>query len=280
MSTVRLIAAAAVLVAAASPSARAAESEDTCTGFIAALPAVVAAPGTWCLSKDLGTSIATGIAIKVGTNNVTIDCNGFRASGLGAGASTTTKGIHSDKLNTVVRRCHVRGFRTGIEMSGEDSLVEDNRVEASTLEGIQVVAGGVVRRNIVIDTGLLGDSSAYGIVGQDTAQVVDNRIDGVHSVYSGFGIYFSTANGAVIRDNVLVAIAPSGGGAAWPISFTNGTRALVEGNFVTGPAAGVKPVDCGIGVGPQVVVRDGTTLGYTGWDTDCIDGGGNWPDPP
>src|SRR5690606_25516601 len=73
------------LLLATSHAAQAEETFDTCTSFIPSLPTVITSQGTWCLDKNLGTAITGGNAITVATNNVTIDCNGFKIGGLAAG---------------------------------------------------------------------------------------------------------------------------------------------------------------------------------------------------
>ena len=79
-----LLAAAAAMLPPA--SALAAESYDNCTGFIDSLPATVSTQGTWCLRANLSTAMASGDAIAVAANNVTLDCNDFKIGGLAAGA--------------------------------------------------------------------------------------------------------------------------------------------------------------------------------------------------
>lgn len=162
-------------------AALAAESYDNCTGFIAALPAVINTQGTWCLDKDLATAIASGNAISIETNNVTIDCNDFKVGNLAAGVGTTTIGIRSTgRLNHVVRNCNVRGFHTGISLTeGGGHVVEDNRVEASRAGGIVVAgAGSSIRRNLVADTGGAQPASptTVAITGFSNVTIVDNTV--------------------------------------------------------------------------------------------------------
>ena len=122
--------------------AEAAESHDSCTGFIDSLPATIATQGTWCLRNNLSTSIASGTAIRIGANNVTIDCNGFKIGGLAAGPGTETIGIHvSYRLNATVRNCAIRGFNRGIHLSGTGGgghLIEDNTIDESRTSGISI----------------------------------------------------------------------------------------------------------------------------------------------
>ena len=90
---------------------QAAESYDNCTGFIDSLPATISTQGTWCLRKHLYTSVTSGAAISVLTDNVTVDCNHFRLSGLGAGIGTNAVGISAgaSRLNATPNRL----LRTG-----------------------------------------------------------------------------------------------------------------------------------------------------------------------
>ena len=53
------------------------ETFASCRGFIDSLPATITSGGTWCLDHDVATSMTSGAAIDIQSNNVTIDCNGF-----------------------------------------------------------------------------------------------------------------------------------------------------------------------------------------------------------
>ena len=121
-------------------NARAAQSYDNCAGFIDSLPATISTQGVWCLRKDLATSMTSGNAINITTNNVTIDCNDFKIGGLGAGNASTTSGIYANnRQNVTVRHCNVRGFHYGIIFNGgAGHLVEDNRLDNSLYRGIYV----------------------------------------------------------------------------------------------------------------------------------------------
>ena len=129
--------------AGASGPAAAAESYDSCFGFIDALPATITTQGTWRLRQNLDTSATTGNMIEIQTNNVTIDCNGFRIRGSGGGPSTTATGIYAaGRLNLAIRRCTIRGFSVGIQVTGGSGyLVEDNLLDQSRFVGITIVGG-------------------------------------------------------------------------------------------------------------------------------------------
>src|SRR5947207_15889634 len=124
--------------AGASGPAAAAESYDSCFGFIDALPATITTQGTWCLRQNLDTSATTGNMIEIQTNNVTIDCNGFRIRGSGGGPATGAVGIFANgRLNLTIRRCTVRGFSLGLQVTGgSDYIVENNLLDQSRYIGI------------------------------------------------------------------------------------------------------------------------------------------------
>jgi len=252
------------------PTARAAESFEGCAGFIDSLPATITTQGVWCLRNDLGTAVASGAAIAVATNNVTIDCNGFKVGGMGAGDASTTVGVQATgRLNVTVRNCALRGFNRGIELLGElhgGHLVENNRIDQSLTRGIYVEGdNNLVRGNRVFDTGGAPNSTAswgmggsadfigntvsggfaaaaatqyvYGIVMTAPGTVRDNivrglaKADGVTGAATG--IHVGVATGVVIRDNHVSAIEPdfNGGYGIWG---SDATRSTCAGNIVTG----------------------------------------------
>ena len=101
-----LLATAIVAAGLASPASTAAESYDSCTGFIESLPATISTQGVWCLRRNLATAMTSGNAITITVNNVTIDCNDFKIGGLAAGDESKTVGIAADDvLNATVRQC-------------------------------------------------------------------------------------------------------------------------------------------------------------------------------
>src|SRR5690606_24319146 len=104
---------------------------------------------------------------------------------------TTAVGIRAGRAHGTVRNCMVRGFAVGIEAQPSPfpapanlaTVIEDNRVDGSTLVGISAQAPGtIVRRNLVTDTG--GSSNDWGvaaILGNFDVEIVDNIVDGVSS---------------------------------------------------------------------------------------------------
>jgi hypothetical protein len=270
--------------AGASGPAAAAESYDSCLGFIDALPATITTQGTWCLRQNLDTSATSGNAIEIQTNNVTIDCNGFRMRGSGGGPSTTAVGIVANgRLNLAIRHCTIRGFQEGISLTaGSGYLVEDNLLDQNRTIGIGSVGGGIViRRNIVTNSGGSPVSGQVYAIYAD-GDVIDNVVDGVAGAdslvnFSATGIY-SPADadiniGIVIQGNRIRNLTPKGTGEAIGIS-SNGRGVLVRDNVI-----GQASVTTGFGISCNdntSHVRDNVILKYgTGIAVACDDAGGN-----
>lgn len=268
-------------------SATAAESYDSCAGTIAALPAVITTQGVWCMKSDLATAQASGAAITVKANNVTIDCNGFKLGGLGAGITTQTVGILSTEgsSNTTVRHCNVRGFLRGIYadyMGGSGHLIEDNRVDSSTLNGIIVMGdGSIVRRNQVVDT---GGSVGYGnvITGisvYDDTDVLDNSVRGVvgDPAIAGyaFGIDHDNGFSGEIAGNRVGGIVRSPTGVERQINVDS-NNVIIRGNSLTSLHASGVGIVC---LNNTSSAYQNTTTGPGSILTNCYNAGGNTSPP-
>src|SRR5207344_356177 len=104
--------------------------------------------------------------------------------GSSAGLGTQTVGVYATgRSNLVVRHCRVRGFYRGLYFTGSAGgghLIEDNSFEGSTLNGLTVQSGSVVRRNRVLDTGKSTISTLpVAIYASQSTDVLDNTVSGV-----------------------------------------------------------------------------------------------------
>src|SRR5690606_16029686 len=281
MSPHRLLAALLLLggLLAIPPSARAAESYDGCANrYITSLPATIGTQGTWCLGGNLSTNIATGNAITIAANNVTIDCNGFKIGGLAAGNGSRASGIHSDgKQNVTVRNCNIRGFFQGIFLdSGAGHLVEDNRLDNNLFTAISVSGdNNRVRRNAVYDTGGAANFKAVFVI-SGTADFENNVVSGVFADSPGGDLYGieSIGSGAQIRGNGISGFdmtAVQGGavGTAYGI-IVMANQQRMSGNHVAGGSGNI----AGIGINIESHVATAYCLDNTviGFDT-AISGG-------
>ena len=265
------------------PGAAHAETYNTCTGFITALPAVISTPGTWCLKQDLATAITSGDAITINTNNVTIDCNNFKLGGLAAGISTSTRGIYAvDRLNATVRHCNIRGFYYGVRFEGSSGgghAVEDNRLDGNTFYGIDVEGdGSVVQRNRVFDTGgTTHFTGAIGIYTLDSVDVLDNIVSGV-VVRSGgggtaYGIYTNGNLAGSVVGNGVRGVTKDGAGVVRGIYNISSDRVIISDNRLVGDVSlNSNGLYC---QGSNASAKDNVISGFAIAITNCIDSGGN-----
>ena len=112
-----------------------------CTA-ITTLPTTITVQGIYCLTGDLATSMTSGLAIDIQTNNVTIDLNGWKLGGLAAGAGTGTVGIFAwARKNITIRNGTIRGFYRGILLNdgspytaSQGHLIERSEEHTSELQ--------------------------------------------------------------------------------------------------------------------------------------------------
>jgi parallel beta-helix repeat protein len=216
----------------------------------------------WCLRHDLATNIASGNAIEIATNNVTIDCNDFKVGGLAAGEASQTAGIYANaRQNATVRHCNVRGFYKGIYLNGGGHLVEDNRLDNNLYSGITVEGdNGLVRGNRVFDTGGSTFSTGDAIGISATADVVDNIVDGVFTAgitNEVAGISVGTS-GTQVSGNVVSRLALAGGvGTAYGVELNGSNVVTVSRNRIAAGASalngtGIKGSDATFCIGNTV----------------------------
>jgi hypothetical protein len=161
------------------------QAETTDCTAITSLPYTISTQGIYCLTSDLSTSMTSGNAIEVATNNVVIDLNGHKLGGQAAGAGTRAYGIHANnRTNITVRNGTVRGFYTGVYFEGTSSsghVVENLRLDFNKAHAINVYGNGhLIRDNQVISTGGHNNGNFYnlGIVVQNGSggTVMNNRV--------------------------------------------------------------------------------------------------------
>jgi hypothetical protein len=259
---------------APAPAAHAAQSYDNCTGFIRTLPAAIRTPGVWCLAENLNTAMVSGVAIDIQANHVTLDCNDFRISGMAAGEATTAIGIRArERLNATVRHCNVRGFYTGVALSGGGHVLEDSRIDTSTLMGVDAAGDGtVVQRTRVTDTG--GSSVkmgiAIGIRAIGAVDLLDNTVAGVAPSEDmggkavAYGIRTHSLTGTVAGNRVR-GLAAYGPGSARGISNHDNGRVMLRDNDLTGNGTGLG-ISCSDAMGAAM---DNMVAGFATALTGC-----------
>lgn len=207
-----------------------------CTA-INSLPVTISVSGIYCLKKDLGTSMTSGAAITINTNNVTIDMNGFRLGGLAGGPSSSAYGIVAqNRSNIEIRNGAVRGFWTAIQFSASVSggagghLVRDMLIDGSIGNGVAFygVRNSALRNSRIFDIGL-PDSTVQG-VGVDVrngamdTSIENNTISNVRSGAHAIGIAIVSSHRTRVVGNAVHHL--SGPGPAGTASATTGVQML------------------------------------------------------
>jgi hypothetical protein len=274
-----LLSAALPLCLAAALPAPAAAGTANCT-VITTLPTTITTQGVYCLKQDLATAIASGTAITVATNNVTVDCNGFRLVNA-AGAANTATGVATDgeRLNTTLRGCAVRAFRVGLNLQGDGHLVEDSRIDASTLIGMFVTGdASMIRRNRVFTTGGAAVGIApVGIFALGSLDVSDNIVTGVTAVPASgtgaAGIFTSGSLEGVVARNDVSGIQGDAVGSTYAIRNDAVGRLSLRDNTVSDDGTGIA---AGIYCSANTAVADGNhVLGFDFNISGCQQGSGN-----
>jgi hypothetical protein len=266
----------AILLAGSGVTAQAMAETINCTE-ITSLPTTIGTQGVYCLKDHLSTNLASGTAITVTTNNVTIDCNEYKLGNLAAGPATQATGILADsRINVTVRNCGIRGFRSGAQLTNGLYRVEDNRFDHNMQGAIRVGGdGSVVRRNEVVDTGgstAPGADVFFGISVEGNVDVTDNLVSGVVATTGGlasrsvYGIFANNMNAGLVQNNRVRQMTPYNLlGNRHGIFVQSGTNNTVAGNTIvmgTGLLATDTGIRCGSGLLGVVggIARDNVIL--------------------
>ena len=206
---------------AASMLAPVARAETTACLPIESLPAILGAPGHYCLVSDFTQSLNTS-AIVIAADDVVLDCNGHRIRNTLNTNGATGISLY-DRNEVTVRNCVVDGFFGGINLStstegrGTGNRIEGNHVVNARQQGI-TLAGS---RNL--------------IVGNRITRMTGNHNGVAYAIYL---VNFSSfAVGNVIRDNVIADFMPTPPGSdstVRAIYIGNGRQTVIEGNTISG----------------------------------------------
>jgi hypothetical protein len=203
-------------------------------GKITSVPIIISAPGVYCVTQKISSTLASGAAITINANSVLLDLNDFAIGNLGAGAGTTAVGIYSvDHQNIHIRNGVLRGFWMGVGLlNGTQTglstalssghIVEGIVTDTSYLAGI-VVEGpyATVKNNKIMNTigsnavnstlpGAQDNASAIIVGGGAGINVSGNQVfntdctNGCSTASNVTGIDVGPSPGPVIADNILI----------------------------------------------------------------------------
>lgn len=229
-----------LLAFGAAVSAAGVAEAQTCTS-ISTVPFSITAPGSYCLTRSFQTPIASGAAISVEADNVTVDLKGFTLEGT-AGGKTLAYGVHSmNRSRVTVRNGTIAGFYLGILLNtnnlslSQNHVVEKVLVRNCTYTGIQMEgANMILRESTIRDIGGPTGHHPNGVVvcengNGGSIQALNNVVDNVFALspeQSPDGMMLECNNtiavgnrirgiddqalavrGGVCRDNVLQMVA-------------------------------------------------------------------------
>ena len=206
-----------VLLALALGSVPARAETVNCTP-ITTLPTIINTQGIYCFTGHLSTSITTGAAIDIQTNNVVLDLNGFKLGGLAAGFGTQATGVQAaNRQNVTIKNGTIRGYLKAVSLTdsgaSQGHVVEDVRADQNTFVGIEVNgAGNIVRNNQVVTTGgsttFGANASAQGILMAGSGpRVLNNDVINTFKAGTGVatGVLFNGATGAFAVNNRITS---------------------------------------------------------------------------
>ena len=222
-----------------------AQAETTNCTAITSVPFTITTQGVYCFTGHLSTSMTSGNAIDIQTNNVTIDMNGFKLGGLAAGDSTNANGIYANqRKNITIRNGIIRGFVRAIYLedvtpftTSQGHVIRDILADQNTFMGILAQGRGMtLRRNQVVDTG--GSTlitHAYGIsVNGPGNNVLDNQVSTTTATSNGtaFGIHIGAADYSMVKDNRLSEVV-SGTGTSYAIFMASSDDVMARNNMIS-----------------------------------------------
>jgi hypothetical protein len=211
-------------------------------------PAVIGAPGSYCLVGDLVYD-GPDAAVVIAADDVDLDLGPFSILGT-APPSAQTAGIRSAfRAGTRIRNGTIAGFRFGVELAGQRGvgpLIEDVEIASAHYIGIAVDGSGAIVRNCRVGnvggSTVEGDTIPIGItLSGDGALIAGNTIVDVRlpaiSGGEAVGIALDLSAGSVVLDNAIVNHERTPN--TWAIWIADPGPVTVASNFVAGYETGV-----------------------------------------
>jgi subtilisin family serine protease len=245
---------------------------------IVSLPYTITMQGSYCLTRNLSTSVSSGSAITINSDFVVLDLKGFKIGGGAAGPGTMANGVYAlNRKNITVKNGNIRGFLRGIFLEDDSGsyavsqghVIRSVRLDENTWSGMEVQGrGNMIRDNQVASTGgstVFGNAFGIQTFGAG-ARILNNDVTDTNaSTGSAFAIRTTSDVGAVIERNRIANSVPSDSTGVW----AHGLQALVVGNRISGTASGIVMQD------NSAKYRDNLTAGVTTPYTGGTDAGNN-----
>jgi len=215
----RLVAVLSLIVASGSMIARAEEGRIPVAG-----PGTISAPGHYIVTRDI--QVASGDAILIDAQHVTLDLNAHRISSTATTNSTLIR-ISPTADFITLRNGRLSGGDKGV---GVDSTVgialfmDGLEIESASSNGIWITGAANVELS---DSRLINNNfamSVYGLAnGPVTGRITGNTIGGGSACLALLG-----AKGVLIRDNMITSC----GNVALQVGIGTGLGSIFGGNLI------------------------------------------------
>ena len=253
---------------------------------ISSVPFTISAPGSFYLTRNL--TVASGDAISITADDVTLDLNGFTISSTASPASGSGVSLPGSppRRNLTIRNGHIRGtttfaagsftgggFQNGVNSASFDASVRVADLQVFGVAGIGIGVGGsksmVEHCNVAvcgvtgIDASIVRDSAAdtCGTNGVAAKTVIDSFGESVLTTGSNRGITGGAVGGTVVHSTGVAALGIGVNGAIG--IHCEGTATSGGGVNLTGTATFCQGKrDGGTAIGAPVAI--GCTVNGTG----------------
>ena len=247
-----------------------AQAETTQCTPITSIPASIITQGIYCLTGNLSGNLASGTAIRIFANNVTIDFNGYKLGNLAAGTGTNARGIYAEqRKNITIRNGTIRGFLTGIFLHdsypysiSSGHLIEDIRLDGNTQVGMSIAgSGNIMRNNQVVNTGgstVFSGAAGIAVYGQGARVLNNDIIDLAGGTGNILPVRVEWADGTVVQGNRISNT--TGSGISYGFYIAGSLDVMVSDNRMSGvPDWGVLYKTDSSGVYMNNTVSESTT---------------------
>ncbi len=193
---------------------------------ISAVPFTINAPGAYYVTRDL--TVASGVAVTINANNVTLDLNGHTLTNSATAAGNWVI-ITNVSFNGVrVTGGRVVGGNLGVELEGSSAAqlqLDHLNVSGAGAYGVNIYSSGVVPATAIVEAvQVTGPAGTAGIAlqGVSGGRVSGNSTKGCYN-----GIQLDNSRGVIVENNTVADSTNFG------IYLINGSRDnLLTGNTV------------------------------------------------
>jgi parallel beta-helix repeat protein len=189
-------------------------------------PYTISNPGKYVLNQNISTT--SGTCISINSNNVSLDCKGYKIGGNGTGY-----GVYAYGSNNDIADCVINNFYDGIFISqANNSYIENNSVTNSAYAGI---VNGWESNNTYIIGNILNSNYWAGVFCQGS-HYNTSLINNTANSNSLYGFYLTNNN--LVKNNTLSSNGYSG------LYLVSSSKSTVANNTITNSGSyGIRMLD-------------------------------------